>query len=97
MMSKSDHHSSAPCQKIRAIAFRLKREAFIRVVNSLITDRKEVLTELRSVRDMLTGTEKLEKEQRKLAEQMNAYADAVRNLIAENARVAQSQEECTIR
>ena len=33
------------------------REAFIRVVNSLITDRKEVLTELRSVRDMLTGTE----------------------------------------
>ena len=73
------------------------REAFIRVVNSLITDRKEVLTELRSVRDMLTGTEELEKEQKKLAEQMNVDADAVQNLIAENARVAQNQEEYTIR
>ena len=73
------------------------REAFIRVVNSLITDRKEVLTELRTVRDMLTGTEELEKEQKKLAEQMNVDADAVQNLIAENARVAQNQEEYTIR
>ena len=73
------------------------REAFNRVVNSLITDRKEVLTELWSVRDMLTGTEELEKEQRKLAEQMNVDADAVQNLIAENARVAQNQEEYTIR
>ena len=73
------------------------REAFIRVVNSLIADRKEVLTELRSVRDMLTGTEELEKEQKKLAEQMNVDADAVQNLIAENARVAQNQEEYTIR
>ena len=73
------------------------REAFIRVVNSLITDRKEVLTELRSVRDMLTGTEELEKEQKKLAEQMNVDADAVQNLIAENARVAQNQEEYSIR
>ena len=73
------------------------REAFIWVVNSLITDRKEVLTELRSVRDMLTGTEELEKNQKKLAEQMNVDADAVQNLIAENARVAQNQEEYTIR
>ncbi len=73
------------------------REAFIRVVNSLITDRKEVLTELRTVRDMLTGTEEMEKEQKKLAEQMNVDADAVQNLIAENARVAQNQEEYTIR
>ena len=67
------------------------------MVNSLISDRKEVLTELRTVRDMLTGTEELEKEQKKLAEQMNVDADAVQNLIAENARVAQNQEEYTIR
>ena len=73
------------------------REAFIRVVNSLITDRKEVLTELRSVRDMFTCIEALEKNQKKLAEQMNVDADAVQNLIAENARVAQNQEEYTIR
>ncbi|MBR2255766.1 MAG: recombinase family protein [Blautia sp.] len=73
------------------------KAAFLQVVNSLITDRKEVLTELRTVRDMLTGTEDLEKEQKKLAEQMNVDADAVQEIISENARVAQDQEEYTIR
>ena len=61
-------------------------------MNSLITGRKEILAELQSVRDTLSGTEELEAEQKRLAEQMNADADAVQNLIAENARVAQDQE-----
>ena len=69
------------------------KDAFIRVVNKLITDRKEILKELRSVRDALTGTEELEKEQKRLAEQMNVDADAVQEIIAENARVAQNQDE----
>ena len=69
------------------------REAFIRVVNKLITDRREILKELRSVRDTLTGTEELEKERKRLAEQMNVDADAVQEIIAENARVAQNQDE----
>ena len=46
---------------------------------------------------MLTGTEDLEKEQKRLAEQMNVDADAVQEAIAENARVAQNQEEYSIR
>ena len=73
------------------------RESFTRVLNSLINDRDEILTELRAVRDMLSGTEELEAEQKRLAEQMNADADAVQNLIAENARVAQDQTEYNIR
>ena len=43
----------------------------------------------------MTGTEDLEKEQKRLAEQMNM--DAVQEAIAENARVAQKQDEYSIR
>ena len=67
------------------------------MVNSLITDKGEVLAELRAVRDTLSGTEELEAEQKQLAEQMNADADAVQSLIAENARVAQDQEAYSVR
>ena len=73
------------------------KEAFIRVVNSLITDRDEILVELRTVQATLSGTEELEAEQARLAEQMNVDADAVQEIIAENARVAQDQAEYNIR
>ena len=73
------------------------KAAFIRAVNNLITDREELIKELRKVRDMLTGTEELEREQKQLVEQMNVDADAVQELIAENARVAQDQEEYSLR
>ena len=73
------------------------KEAFVRVVNSLITDKEGILTELRSVLDQLTGTAELEERQKVLAEQMNTDADAVQELIAENARVAQDQEAYQVR
>lgn len=68
------------------------KDAFISVVNRLITDRSEILDELRLVQAELTGTEELEKEQARLAEQMNVDSDAVQQVIAENARVAQDQK-----
>ena len=73
------------------------KDAFIRVVNSLITDRDEILAELRTVQATLSGTEELEAEQARLAEQMNVDADAVQEIIAENARVAQDQAEYNVR
>ena len=45
----------------------------------------------------LTGTERLEAEKQRLAEQMNVDAEAVEQIIAENARVAQDQAENSIR
>lgn len=48
-----------------------------------------MLKELREIQRTLTGTDELEAEQKQLAEQMNADADAVQELIAQNARVAQ--------
>ena len=73
------------------------KAAFLRMVNSLITDRDGILTELRTVRDTLACTDELEAEQTRLAEQMNADADAVQSLISENARVAQNQDEYAVR
>ena len=67
------------------------------VMGKLTTDRAMILEELREDQAMLTGTEEMEKEQKRLAEQMNVDADAVQEAIAENARVAQNQEEYSIR
>ena len=73
------------------------KEAFVSVMNQLCTDREEVLEELRSVQSTLSSTEELEIRQKQLAEQMNVDADAVQQIIAENARVAQDQEAYTVR
>ena len=73
------------------------KAAFLRVVNRVIANRKEILRELRSVRDTLTGTEELEEEQKRLAGQMNVDADAVQEAIAQNARVVQDQAEYSVR
>lgn len=73
------------------------KAAFVSVMGKLTTDRAMILEELREDQAMLTGTEDLEKEQKRLAEQMNVDADAVQEAIAENARVAQNQEEYSIR
>ena len=73
------------------------KAAFLRVTNRLITDRKMILDELREDQSLITGTEELEKEQKRLAEQMNVDADAVQEVIAQNARVAQDQDEYSAR
>ena len=56
------------------------KAAFLRAVNSVIADRKEILKELRAVRDTLTGTEGLEKH---ITLCYNELSDSC-NLIVEN-------------
>ena len=73
------------------------KAAFLRAANRLITDRKMILDELREDQSLITGTAELEKEQKRLAEQMNVDADAVQEVIAQNARIAQDQDEYSAR
>ena len=73
------------------------QKAFIRVMNQISTDRDVILETLRENRTMLGDTDGLERERKVLAEQMNVDADAVQELIAENARTAQDQEAYTLR
>ena len=69
------------------------REAFLRMVNALIDDRDFYLSELKALRETYADTSELEKEKRRLDEQLILDAEAVQKLIDQNARVAQSQTE----
>lgn len=69
------------------------RAAFFRVVNKLIADKRLILKELREDQALLTGVGELEKEQKRLATQMNIDSDAVQEAIAQNAGKEQDQDE----
>ncbi len=73
------------------------KNAFVRVVNKLITDRSGILKELRTVQDTFSRTEELEKEKLRLTIQMNEDDEAVKAAIAENARKVQNQDEYNTR
>ena len=66
-------------------------------MNKVTADRDVILATLKENRSMIGDTDELEREKAMLAEQMNVDADAVQELIAENARVAQDQKEYAIR
>ena len=65
----------------------------IRAVNKLAADREPILADLREIQDTYAGTDDLEETLRELDEQMNRDADAIQDLIATNARVAQNQDD----
>lgn len=73
------------------------RDAFIRAVNSLITGRESLLADLREIQETYSGTAGMEEELHNLDERLNHEADAVQELIAQNARVAQNQDEYSVR
>lgn len=69
------------------------KAAFIKAINKLAAERKTLLDDLREVQEALTDTKALILQLHELDERMNAEAEAVQELIATNARVAQNQEE----
>ena len=71
------------------------RVAFVRMINSI--DRKPLLADLREIQATYSSTDDLEPRLRELDGRLNAEADAVQELIAQNARVAQNQDEYNAR
>ena len=69
------------------------RDAFIRAANKLAADRKPIIADLREIQAAYSGTDKLEETLQELDERLNHDADAVQDLIATNARVAQNQDD----
>ena len=67
------------------------KAAFVRMVNGI--DRKPLLADLREIQATYSSMDDLEPRLRELDERLNAEADAVQELIAENARVAQNQDD----
>ena len=71
------------------------KAAFLRMVNGL--DRGPLLADLREIQSTYGGKDDLEPHLHELDGRMAAEADAVQELIAQNARVAQNQEEYNTR
>ena len=66
---------------------------FVKAVNQLISNKEEVLGNITLLKARLTDTKALEKERDRISTDLNLLADKVQQLIAENARVAQNQDD----
>ena len=69
------------------------KDAFVHAVNQLIENKADVLDSITLLKERLTDTEALEEEWDKISTDLNLLADKVQQLIAENARVAQNQDD----
>ena len=69
------------------------KDAFVQAVNQLIGNKEEILNNIVVLKQRLTDTGSLEKERDALELDLNLLADKVQQLIAENARVAQNQDD----
>ena len=69
------------------------KAAFVRVVNKLIGNRAMLLADLREIQQTYSGTDELSQRLHELDDHLNAEAEMVRELIAQNARVAQNQDD----
>ena len=69
------------------------QQGFIKAMNKLLGIRREVIANLREVLTDLGDTESLKAEITKLENERNVAAELVQQLIDQNARVAQNQED----
>lgn len=66
---------------------------FVVAFNQLATEKKEILDNIGVVRKTLTDTAELAAEKERLQEEMGVLVEMTQSCVAENARVAQNQEE----
>ena len=69
------------------------KETFVKVVNKLLRGKKDMLENIRLVREQICDTADLENESQRLMEEMNMLSDRVQKCISENARRAQDQTD----
>ena len=69
------------------------KDIFVKAVNQLISNKEVVLGNVALLKEQLTDTATLEKERDRLCTDLELMADKVQQLIAENARVAQNQDD----
>ena len=67
--------------------------AFISAYNKLVTEKKEIIANAELIRRTLCNTDALQEEKQQLESEMAVLVDMTQNIIAENARIAQDQEE----
>lgn len=69
------------------------KDLFITAFNKLLIEKKEIITNIELMRKTLFDTSVFESEQEKTVNEMSALVEMMQVCVAENARVAQNQDE----
>lgn len=69
------------------------KATFVQALNQLLTNRDELVSNVKLICDTLSDTSRLEEERQKYADEMTLVADMVQAAMLENARVALDQNE----
>lgn len=69
------------------------KATFVQALNRLLTNRDELVSNVKLICDTLSDTSRLEEERQKYADEMTLVADMVQAAMLENARVALDQNE----
>ena len=69
------------------------KEKFLQAANRLFSRKDELIAEYEKIKDVLTDVSVLEERKENLQMQMELAVDRIQRCIAENARIAQDQEE----
>lgn len=69
------------------------KAAFVSAYNQLVTEKKEIIANVEIIRKTLCITDALQEEKDKLEEEMAVFVEMTQNIVAENARVAQDQDD----
>lgn len=69
------------------------KELFIKACNKLLSEKKEIIANTELMRTALCATSELAAERDRLWEEMTVLVEMIQTKVAENARVAQNQEE----
>ena len=69
------------------------KAAFVTAFNKLVTEREEIVANAEMVRQTLCDTTELEQEKAALGQELAVLVEMTQNCIAENARIAQDQDQ----
>lgn len=69
------------------------KAAFVSAYNQLVSEKAEIIANAQIIRQKLCRTDTLEEEKRTLEDEMSVVVEMAQSIIAENARIAQSQDE----
>ena len=80
------------CQTPHLTEYEIK-EYFIKAMNSLITEKDEIIANVEMIRQMLTDNSELITKKGALQSEIEVTVEMTQGIVAENARVAQNQED----
>jgi len=69
------------------------KSAFVSAYNRLVTEKKEIIANAELVRKTLCATDVLQIEKQRLEDELSMIVSMTQSIVAENARIAQDQDE----